>query len=575
MTMNRRDFMKANAVIAAANVAGLALPASASNLITSSKETKLEWNKAPCRFCGTGCSVIVATRDGKVVATHGDAESEVNRGINCIKGYFLSKIMYGRDRLQMPMLRMTDGKYDKQGEFTPITWDTAFDTMAEKWKKTIKAKGPTAIGMFGSGQWTVWEGYAASKLMKAGFGSNNIDPNARHCMASAVGGFMRTFGIDEPMGCYDDMEAADVFVLWGSNMAEMHPILWSRVTDRRLSAPDVKVAVLSTFEHRSFDLADLGIVFTPQTDLAMLNYIANYIIQNDAVNWDFVNKHVNFRQGETDIGYGLRASHSLQQKAKNVKTAGDSTPIDFEAFKAFVADYDVESVSKLSGVPEDKLIALAKLYADPTKKVTSFWTMGFNQHTRGVWCNNLIYNIHLLLGKISTPGNSPFSLTGQPSACGTAREVGTFSHRLPSVRSNTMKAVKLVSITIFMTCSLAIFSISVMAETVSDVKIATLRQAPLDLEPTPPEMQKVKNNDIKKSRYYPMQPPVIPHKIDGYQIDLKVNKCMSSHARKRTTDSQAPMVSVTHYMDRDNNFLATLSPRRYFCTSVPRTTARC
>ena len=62
----------------------------------------------------------------------------------------------------------------------------------------------------------------------------------------------------------------------------------------------------------------------------------------------------------------------------------------------------------------------------------SFWTMGFNQHTRGVWCNNLVYNLHLLTGKISTPGNSPFSLTGQPSACGTAREVGTFSHRLPA-----------------------------------------------------------------------------------------------------------------------------------------------
>ena len=82
--------------------------------------------------------------------------------------------------------------------------------------------------MFGSGQWTIWEGYAASKLFKAGFRSNNLDPNARHCMASAVVGFMRTFGIDEPMGCYDDLEHADAFVLWGSNMAEMHPILWSR-----------------------------------------------------------------------------------------------------------------------------------------------------------------------------------------------------------------------------------------------------------------------------------------------------------------------------------------------------------
>ena len=86
----------------------------------------------------------------------------------------------------------------------------------------------------------------------------------------------------------------------------------------------------------------------------------------------------------------------------------------------------------MSGVPVNRLEALAELYADPKIKVMSFWTMGFNQHTRGVWCNNLVYNIHLLTGKISEPGNSPFSLTGQPSACGTAREVGTFSHRLPA-----------------------------------------------------------------------------------------------------------------------------------------------
>ena len=83
-------------------------------------------------------------------------------------------------------------------------------------------------------------------------------------------------------------------------------------------------------------------------------------------------------------------------------------------------------------MPKNRLEALAELYADPKIKVMSFWTMGFNQHTRGVWCNNMVYNIHLLTGKISTPGNSPFSLTGQPSACGTAREVGTFSHRLPA-----------------------------------------------------------------------------------------------------------------------------------------------
>ena len=264
MKITRRDFVKQSAAATAAAVAGIPLSGSAANIVTDSEYTRMKWSKAPCRFCGVGCGVNVAVKDGRVVATHGDIKAEVNRGLNCVKGYFLSKIMYGADRLTTPLLRMKDGKYDKNGEFAPVSWDRAFDEMAGQFKRVLKEKGPTAVGMFGSGQWTVWEGYAAAKLMKAGFRSNNIDPNARHCMASAVQGFMRTFGMDEPMGCYDDIEAADAFVLWGSNMAEMHPILWTRVTDRRLSAPKTKVAVLSVFEHRSFELADIPIIFTPQ-----------------------------------------------------------------------------------------------------------------------------------------------------------------------------------------------------------------------------------------------------------------------------------------------------------------------
>jgi nitrate reductase NapA len=432
MKLTRRDVIKAQAAAVAASVAGLSMPVQATNLITSSAENQIQWDKAPCRFCGTGCSVSVGTKAGKVVATHGDQLSPVNRGLNCIKGYFLAKIMYGRDRLTQPLLRKTNGVYDKNGEFTPVSWDEAFDVMAEKWKATLKTKGPEAIGMFGSGQWTVWEGYAAVKLMKAGFRSNNLDPNARHCMASAVAGFMRTFGIDEPMGCYDDFEHADAFVLWGSNMAEMHPILWTRITDRRLSHPHVKVVVMSTYQHRSFDLADIPMVFKPQTDLIIANALANYLIENDRVNKDFVAKHVNFRKGTDDIGYGLRPEHPLEQQAKNAATANDSENIDFKAYAAFVKPYTLAYAAKESGVSEPALRALAEIYADPKTKVMSLWTMGVNQHTRGVWMNNMIYNLHLLTGKISAPGNSPFSLTGQPSACGTAREVGTFAHRLPA-----------------------------------------------------------------------------------------------------------------------------------------------
>jgi nitrate reductase NapA len=427
--MKRRDFIKTNAIAATAAAAGITLPESA---IAARYKDTIRWDKAVCRFCGTGCSVLVGTQNGRVVATQGDPDAPVNRGLNCIKGYFLSKIMYGKDRLTKPLLRMTDGEYDKDGEFTPISWDQAFDIMAEKFKYALKEKGPSAVGMFGSGQWTVWEGYAGAKLIKAGFRSNNLDPNARHCMASAVAGFIRTFGADEPMGCYDDLEYADAFVLWGANMAEMHPILWSRLTDRRLTASHVKVAVLSTFRNRNFDLADIGMVFKPQSDLAILNYIANYIIESGNVNEDFVKKHVNFRVGNTDIGYGLRPEDSREQNAANSNKVGGSKPYTFEEYKKFVSEYTLDKAHELSGVPKKKLLALAKLYADPKIKVTSYWTMGFNQHTRGTWVNQLCYNIHLLTGKISEPGNGPFSLTGQPSACGTAREVGTFAHRLPA-----------------------------------------------------------------------------------------------------------------------------------------------
>ena len=431
MSTSRREFIRNTAIASAAAAAGLPMPGQVAEPVMEGGNA-LKWSKAPCRYCGTGCGINVAVHNGRVVATHGDVLAEVNRGLNCVKGYFLSKVMYGADRLTTPLLRKKNGVYDKEGDFAPVGWDEAFDVMEEKFRAVLKAKGGDGIGMFGSGQWTVWEGYAANKLMKAGFRSNHIDPNARHCMASAVTGFMRTFGMDEPMGCYDDIEAADAFVLWGSNMAEMHPILWTRVTDRRLSNPHVKVAVLSTYEHRSFDLADIPMVFKPQTDLVILNYIANHIIRSGKVNRAFVEKHTTFKRGNDNIGYGLRDDHPLQQAATHAHDANDGTAIDFDEFASFVAPYTLERAVEMTGIERGWLEQLAELYADPGIKVMSFWTMGFNQHTRGTWANNMVYNIHLLTGKIATPGNSPFSLTGQPSACGTAREVGTFSHRLPA-----------------------------------------------------------------------------------------------------------------------------------------------
>ena len=120
-----------------------------------------------------------------------------------------------------------------------------------------------------------------------------------------------------------------------------------------------------------------------------------------------------------------------------------------------------------------------------------------------------------------------------------------------------MKKITMISMSLLVLVA-ATFSVA------SD-DIATLRGGPISEEAAPPKLADVENKDIKRARAYPMQPPTIPHAIRDYRVDLNSNKCLSCHSRKRTAESQAPMVSVTHYMDREGNFLADVSPRRYFC----------
>ncbi len=472
MGLSRRDFLKTSIAASTAATVGLPISKQAEAAVKAS-EAGWQWDKAVCRFCGTGCGIMVATQDGQIVATKGDPDAPVNRGLNCIKGYFNGKIQSGKDRLTQPLMRMKDGKFDKKGQFVPVTWEQAFDEMERQFRKVYAEKGPSGIACLGSGQWTVQEGYAMNKLFKAGFRSNNIDPNARNCMANAVAAFYSVFGADEPAGNYDDIEYADSMILWGSNMAEMHPILWSRITNRRLGHKDCRVINITTFRNMSSDIADLEIIIKPNTDLAIQNYIAREIIARDAVNWDFVNKHCVFATGPYDIGYGMRptdkyafpAEKDTQAKELRVKldkyeaiaqrrkegevveqqnTADPARHwlISFDDFKRAVEPYTLDFVAELAkGDPDEsldsfkaKLRQLADHYIDPKRKVLSFWTMGFNQHQRGTWVNEQVYMNHLLLGKYAQPGNGAFSLTGQPSACGTAREVGTFSHRLPADR---------------------------------------------------------------------------------------------------------------------------------------------
>ena len=417
MNISRRSFIKSLALNSAVVTASTLFPGISFGAWKkmSAASGSIQWKKTPCRFCGVGCGLLVGVSGDRAVAVKGDPNSSVNKGLCCVKGYHSVQILYGEDRFKKAMIR-------KNGKMVEVPIKEALDLVAQKMKETIASHGKDAVSIYGSGQWSIPDGYTASKLFKGCIGTNNVEANARLCMASAVTGCLTSFGLDEPMGCYEDIDNADVFITWGNNMAEMHPVLFSRMLANRKSKPHVKIIDFATRTTRTSQAADKSILFRPQTDLAVANAICYEIIRNKWVNWDFVNQHTSFHKGKTHIGYGTQDHFKFKDKAE---------PSSFKEYKAFLNDYTPEKAEKISGVSAKNIRYLASLYGDPDKKVTSFWTMGMNQHTRGTWINNLVYNIHLLTGKISTPGNSPFSLTGQPSACGTVREVGTLTHKLP------------------------------------------------------------------------------------------------------------------------------------------------
>jgi nitrate reductase NapA len=203
--MQRRELLQGAAMSAAvAAIAGHADGQLREGALSGSPRDAVTFQKAPCRFCGTGCHVQVGVRDGRVVAIQGDPHAEVNRGLLCVKGYHVGLALYGSDRLRQPQLRQADGSY------RTISWEQALDVVADR----VMAD-PSTFAIYGSGQWTIPEGYAASKLVKAGLGTNHVEANARLCMASAVTGFLAVYGVDEPAGCYDDLDHCDVLITVG------------------------------------------------------------------------------------------------------------------------------------------------------------------------------------------------------------------------------------------------------------------------------------------------------------------------------------------------------------------------
>lgn len=394
----RRDFIKYSAAAATAATIGLTVPKPVMSQVADDAE---QWVKGVCRFCGTGCGVYLGVKNGRVVAAKGNPEAKTNFGFLCVKGMLAYKVMEHPDRLKHPLIRQADGTFQQ------ASWDEALDLVAGRFMELRKQYGKDAVAYYGSGQALTEETYTFNKFWKAGLGSNMVEGNPRLCMASAVGGYMTTFGSDEPAGSYADIEHAKCLFLVGSNTSEAHPILFRRIMRHKMNNPGVKIIICEPRKTNTAKIADLWLPVDPGTDLAVFHSMAREIIRNG---W-----------------------HDPAFIAENTRVTDGQETFDFAKFTAHVDQFDPESVEKVSRCPAANIRKAAEWFAN-SGATTSMWCMGLNQRTRGVWANNLIHNLHLITGQIGFAGADSFSLTGQPNACGGVRETGALCHLLPGTK---------------------------------------------------------------------------------------------------------------------------------------------
>ncbi|PJA95688.1 MAG: nitrate reductase catalytic subunit [Ignavibacteriales bacterium CG_4_9_14_3_um_filter_34_10] len=400
MSISRRDFLKASALTTAATIIGVESLVD-NKIFAAALQEGIVWHKSVCRFCGVGCGVMLGVKDGKPLGIKGDKENTINAGLLCVKGFYLHKVITAKNRLLYPLIR-------KNGKLERASWDEALNLVAGKFKEILEKNGPDALAYYGSGQAETEESYLAGKLFRGFIGTNNVDGNPRLCMASAAGGYISTFGADEPIGTYDDIDYCDLFLLVGTNTAEAHPVIFDRLVNRKKKSPNCKIIIIDPRKTPTNKIADLHIMVKPGYDLAVLHAIARLLIKDGYADEQFIKDSVVFSNGKD--------------------------PISYDDYKKFLEKYTPEYAAEQAEVQAEDIIKIAKMFGEsPT--AMSMWTMGVNQRTAGVFLNNLIHNIHLLTGKLGKPGCDSFSLTGQPNACGGVREGGTLTQLLPGHRS--------------------------------------------------------------------------------------------------------------------------------------------
>ncbi|SDV48769.1 bifunctional nitrate reductase/sulfite reductase flavoprotein subunit alpha [Chitinasiproducens palmae] len=347
-----------------------------------------------CPYCGVGCGMTLHVERGEVVRVSGDKRHPANRGRLCTKGLSAHIPLRNSGRLEQAFIRRERGV-----DPLPLPIGQAVAETGRRLRALVDLHGPDAVAFYVSGQLSLEAQYLVNKLAKGYIRTRHVEANSRLCMASASTGYKLSLGADAPPGSYDDIDAADLFLVIGANMADCHPILFLRMMDRVKAG--ARLVVVDPRRTATADKADLHLAIAPGTDLALLNGLLHLLVRDGHIDRDFIEAH----------------------------TEG------WDAMPPFLADYAPARVAEITGIAVDTIEQVARWLAEAGEWL-SLWTMGLNQSTNGTFHTNALCNLHLATGRICRRGSGPFSLTGQPNAMG-GREMGYMGPGLPGQRSSS------------------------------------------------------------------------------------------------------------------------------------------
>jgi assimilatory nitrate reductase catalytic subunit len=360
--------------------------------------------RTTCPYCGVGCGVLAQPDGVGGAAITGDPDHPANFGRLCSKGSALGETLGLSGRLLHPMLRQAGGGLAR------VDWPTALDHVADGFKRIVARDGPDAVAFYLSGQLLTEDYYVANKLMKGFIGSANVDTNSRLCMASSVAGHRRAFGADTVPGTYDDLDAADLLVLVGSNAAWCHPVLFQRMV-RNQRERGAKIVVIDPRRTATAEDADLFLGIAPGMDTALFCGLLTHLADTFALDYRYIDAHTS--------GF-----ENALARAREIAP-------------------DLAATAKLTRLPHDDVARLFELFRTTPNTVICF-SQGVNQSAQGTDKVNAIINCHLATGRIGRRGQGPFSLTGQPNAMG-GREVGGLANQLAAHMAFTPEDIDRVS----------------------------------------------------------------------------------------------------------------------------------